>query len=233
MTESRKTQPQLDPTPNGPNPEWTQLRMDPAPNRLNPKSTQPWMVSIPKGLNPEWIQPRRDWTLKGPNPELTQPWKDSIPTATQPRMGSGLNGLNPDCYLVPTGTQPWKGLDLESLLTLNGTISLSKYKILLFLRTWMKVYLYQKNTRIKIKFFITGVEIVGHSRLRGIRGWKIPHSEFSPFGGWVPFGVESILLWFPFGVKSILCWVPFWVQSIRGWVPFGVEYHSEFSPFRV
>ncbi len=104
---------------------------------------------------------------------------------------------------------------------------------------------------------------VGHSRLRGIRGWKVPHSEFSPFGVeslsglslfcfnnrvksilcWVPFWVQSIWGWVPFDVESILCWVPFWVQSILSSVqsefsPLGVEsfrgwVHSGLSPFGV
>ncbi len=103
-------------------------------------------------------------------------------------------------------------------------------------------------------FFFTGVEIVGHSRLRGIRGWKVPHSEFSPFGvvsqsglslfcfeshsvlslfyveshsEFSQFGVESLSVLCLFYVESCSEFSPFWVQSVLSSVC------SEFSPFWV
>jgi hypothetical protein len=94
MTEPRKTQPWIDPIPNGLNPEWTQPRRDSTPNGLN------------LGLNQTW----RDSTLNGLNPEGTQPRMDSTPKGLNPEWDSTLNGLNPDWDSTPNGTKPRLGL---------------------------------------------------------------------------------------------------------------------------
>ncbi len=68
----------------------------------------------------------------GTQPTGTQPRMDSIPTGTHPRLGLNLEWTQFPMGLNPTGTQPRQGLNFKFLSTSNGTISPSKYKILLF-----------------------------------------------------------------------------------------------------
>ncbi len=122
--------------------------------------------------------------------------------------------------------------------------------MLLFLRTWIKVYLYQKHgfkkriqsyivsTRIKLKkvFYWSWncgpFEVERNSRFSPIL--KSVHSGLSLF--YVEshsvlslFFVESHSEFSPFAVKPLselsLCWVPFWVQSNL------CSVHSEISLF--
>jgi hypothetical protein len=73
------------------------------------------------GLNLEWTELRMDSTLNGLNPEWTQPWMDSTPNELNPNWDSTPNGLNPEW------TELRMELNLEFLLTSNGTISPSEY----------------------------------------------------------------------------------------------------------
>ncbi len=107
-------------------------------------------------------------------------------------------------------------------------------------REYKNIYSLHEN-QIKNIFF-TGVEIVGHPRLRGIRSPILS----SVYLGSCPSRVESILFWVPFGVRSILhCMLSPIVISIhsglspyRCWVysmlsPLLSSVHSQFSPLWV
>jgi hypothetical protein len=92
--------------------------------------------------------------------------------------------------------------------------------------------------QIKKCFFFTGLEIVGHSMLRGIRGWKVPHPEFSPFGvesqsGLILFCFESHSGLSLFYVESYSEFSPFGIESLSVLSLFYVKSHSLFNPFSV
>ncbi len=103
-------------------------------------------------------------------------------------------------------------------------------------REYNNIYSLHEN-QIK-NFFFTGVEIVGHLRLKGFQSWKVSYPEFSLFG------IESLLRLslFCFESRSVLCIFsveshselsPFGVESLSMLSLFYVESQSEFSPFSV
>jgi hypothetical protein len=92
------TEPRMDPTPNGLNPEWNWTLNGTNPEwDWTPNGTEPWM-----GLNSEWTEPRMDWTPNGLNHEhfplnpfkkraalgwvWTQEWYSTLTFLSTPRI---------------------------------------------------------------------------------------------------------------------------------------------------
>ncbi len=101
----------------------------------------------------------------------------------------------------------------------------------------------------KKKIFFTGVEIIGHSRLGGIKGW-VPHSEFNSFGvKSVLHILNPILSSVYLGLSPFWCWVysmlspnlslvHLWISPFQCWVYSMLSLnvssvHSQFNQFSV
>ncbi len=241
------TEPRIDPTPNGLNPEWTEPRMDWTPNGLNPERTQPRTDSTPNGLNPEWTELRLDWTRIRQNSEWTelrmghrtdltlkgtQPLMDWTQNGTQhrihrlnPEWDSKQNRLDPDCDSTPDGLNSEWG-------TFQPRIPSQPRMAHNFNSGTKIIFCYSCGNYILLYSLLISILLIYTPWYKFKENSKIIYLDgaltgLDPSRGWVPVRIESIRGWVSVGDESIRDWVPVGIESFRGWV------HSELSSFGV